>query len=623
MHRSRNNLSKFLSINSKGNIILVIIFLIVAYESIVTIHRNPTHRKPFPKLPDAPAHVPFVRKPTWNPEYNTSSESVNGMVVSDSEICSKVGSEILKLGGNAADAAISTCLCIGTVDTMFSSGIGGGAFITSFKNGEAISIDSREMAPGAAYEDMFKNDELGSKFGGLSNAIPGELMGLWSLFKKHGSGKIKWKDLVLPVVDIAENGWLIDSRLQFALEKQRNALRYFNGDWEFVYREDGTLMKAGDLMQRPALAKTLRTIASDGVDAFYNPKGFIAKSLAKKSQQWGGILTAEDFGHYKPIIQKAISIDNFSNDNLTVYTANGVSSGLALAAGLKIFDSYNEFSKLNEQAEKFNSLLTHRILETMKWVASVRSNLGDVSQSQNKTEIKEHALRYSRFLSDEFIDHVLSKMNDNHTLPWQEYEPAYEQNDPHGTSSLSVVDKDGNAVTLTTTVNLLFGSCVHDPKTGIILNDEMDDFSMPHTKNAFGLSPSVFNFIEPYKRPLSSSSQSILVDSNGKVKMVIGAAGGSRIVSAVIQAIIRYAFQKLDIVNIIANPRIHHQLLPDIANIEIIDKLDDELVQFLTKKGHVVEAEMPQSAMNGIIVVNGVLWGQGDYWRKLGSAVGF
>lgn len=575
------------------------------------------HQKvPFPRVPDVPAHIPFTKSPTWNPDTNVTAYSTSGMVASDSEYCSQMGVDILKLGGNAADAAVTTCLCIGATDTMFSSGIGGGAFITAKNSTGAISIDAREMAPAGAYSDMFKGREHKSMYGGLASGIPGELIGLWTLYESHGSKNVTWQQLLEPVAEFVERGWRIDKRLAYALQIQKSAFAYFRKDWDFVFKS-GTnkLLEEGDLMKRKALAKTLRYVGKKGGFAFYDAEDYIARSLAAKNQEWEGVITPDDFGKYKVVIQDASKLENFTAKNLTVYTANGASSGPALIYGLSIL---NEFE--NRDFHDYDVEETHKLIEVMKWMASARSYLGDIGvYNTNKTQMRDHEKRYAKFRDPNHIKEVKGRITQK-THPWQEYDPAYEPNDPNGTSSLSVVDSQGNAVSITTTINLLFGSCVHDPVTGVIFNDEMDDFSLPHTKNAFDLEPSVFNYIEPYKRPLSSSAQSIITDSEGNVELVIGAAGGSRITNAVFQGIIRTFLQEKNITDTIANPRFHHQLIPDVVTME--SPQSDDFISSLENKGHNVRLDIPRSAMNGIRVRNGEMWGQGDWWRKFGVAVG-
>lgn len=600
---------KYLSIST-----IIVLFFTFQYRSFT--------KPPFPHVPDIPAHIPFTRTATWDPETNHTVFSKKGIVASDSERCSNMGISILRKGGNAADAAVITCLCIGATDTMFSSGIGGGAYITSKNHQEesAISIDAREMAPGNAYPDMFKGREHKSKYGGLASGIPGELMGLWKLFEIHGSGNIKWEELLLPVAELMEQGWEVSPLFAFALQTQRPAFNYFRKDWDFVFKgkNSNQLLEAGDIIKRPAFAQTLRYLAKHGALKFYDSKGYIARSISETIQEWEGLITPEDFDKYNVIIEDAITLKNFTNDNLTIFSPNGSSSGLSLISGLSIINEMH----LNEEIQSdINATGAHRIVEVMKWMASTRSYLGDIGiYNTNDTQINERKERYSKFLTKGFIDDVVSKINDNTTHPWESYNPAFEPNDPHGTSSLSVVDEFGNAVVITTTVNLLFGSCVHDPITGIIMNNEMDDFSLPHTKNAFGLEPSIFNYIQPYKRPLSSSAQSIIVDSDGNIQLVIGAAGGSRITNAIFQGIVRTFMEGKDLTNVIANPRIHHQLLPDKLFIE--EPIYHHVIKGLEDKGHDVEISKPQSAMNAIRVLSdGTMVGQSDWWRKFGVAV--
>lgn len=501
------------------------------------------------------------------------------------------------------------------MDTMFSSGIGGGAFITSKLASEkgAISIDAREMAPAKAHKDMFKGRNIAAKFGGLAVATPGELRGLYTLFKTHGSGNLTWKELIDPVVEIARNGWRVSPGLGFALNMQEDALRMYRKDWQFVYNEDGQLKKAGDLIRRPGYADTLELVAQNGSDAvFYDPSGPIAPYLARKVKEYGGVLTAGDFASYKVRVEPAIEVSGFA-ENKTIYVPNGASSGPALAAGLKIM------SKLRGSKD-FGTESTQQLVETMKWMASARTHLGDLAiYSTNASAIAEHTARYSKYTSDGWAKYARSKIG-NHTLPWQSYEPAYENNDPHGTSSISIADGFGNALSITTTVNLLFGSVVHDPVTGVILNDEMDDFSLPTTDNAFQLQPSVYNYIEPFKRPLSSSSQCLVWDGD-RFDMAVGAAGGSRIVNSVLQALTRTYHYDLDLLDTIAFPRLHHQLLPEILYIEEPAKL--EMVSAMEQMGHTVEMITHATAMNAIKYKEGKLIAQSDHWRKLGRAAGY
>ncbi|KAH3661932.1 hypothetical protein OGAPHI_006111 [Ogataea philodendri] len=574
----------------------------------------PSKEQP-PHFPKMPAHIPFIGGPTWTPQENQTAWGVHGAVASDLEMCSQLGVEILKKGGFAADAAVTTCLCIGATNTMYSSGIGGGAFITSSRAGHGvpISIDAREMAPAGAHKDMYNGNEQASQFGGLAVGIPGELKGLYELHKLHGSGAVGWDDLIMPVVEVLESGWEVSELLGMAISIYGPYFHKHKNDWPFLF-DHGRLLKKGDIMKRPALAKTLRLVAQNGSAAiFYDPDGPIAPHLARKAQQMGGVLTPEDFPKYEAVVEPALVMHNFSDRNLDIYTSSGASSGLALISGLKIINGFEP-----SPGKDFSKTETHRLVETMKWLASVRSHLGDVGvHNKNETAHQSRNDRYAHLVSDEWCSATTAKISDNETFPWTFYEPAYQPNEPQGTSHLSVLDEHQNAVSLTTTVNLLFGSLVHDPVTGIILNDEMDDFSIPTTKNVFGLQPSVYNYAEPYKRPLSSTAPTIVVDrETGKVDLVIGAAGGSRITTAVLQALVRTYSYGMGLLETVAYPRLHHQLLPETLFIE--EPVSQEFVHAMEELGHSVELISHQTAMNGIGVHDGKIAAQSDYWRKLG-----
>ncbi|KAF6010539.1 hypothetical protein HII12_002780 [Brettanomyces bruxellensis] len=563
---------------------------------------NGCNKISYPPLPKIPAHVPYLKGATFNPDENLTIVAKHGAVASDMEKCSQMGVEILKKGGFAADAAVTTCLCIGTVDTMYSSGIGGGAFITTKLANEtgALSIDAREMAPGAAYRDMFKGREIASKYGGLAVAIPGELRGLYTLYKSHGSGNLSWSELVSPVAELARSGWNATQLLPGALSSQTEALKLYRKDWNFVYNKDGSLKKAGDFVSRPELADTFDMIA----------KKRLGCDFLRSQRAHSTILGGKNFARYKVVVEPALQFHGFSDRNLTIYSPAGSSSGVALLAAIEVFNGL----KNDCDQTDFTPVATQRLVESMKWLASVRTHLGDIGTIPIDT---------SNFLSRNGPSTPEKKIHDDRTLDsWKEYQPAYQPNESHGTSSLSVVDQWGNAVSITTTVNLLFGSMVHDPVTGVIMNDEMDDFSVPTTKNAFELRPSIFNYIEPYKRPLSSCSQSLVVDpKTGKIDMLIGAAGGSRIPTAIFQTLVRTYFYGMDILEALAFPRLHHQLIPEILYIE--SPSNSTLENAMLNRGHKVEIVGHLTAMNAIRLKNNTIYAQSDYWRKLGRAAGY
>ncbi|KAH3680086.1 hypothetical protein WICMUC_000569 [Wickerhamomyces mucosus] len=546
---------------------------------------------------------PLIREPSLDPSPIHLKISLKGAVASDVEECSKLGTDILLQGGFAADAAVTVALCIGAINS-FNSGIGGGGFITSklYQDDNAISIDAREAAPLNSYRDMFIGRENLSKIGGLAACIPGELKGLYTLFETHGSGKLSWKQVIEPVIELTRNGWNASIVLASAIKSDENFLKDNYEIWKFLFKENKTeLIEVGDLVKRPILANTLELIANNGSDAiFYDPYGPIASNLIKTINNHGGIFQPDDFILYKPIVSTALHTKFLNND---VYTCQGSCSGPALITGLNIFNSFGI-----QEGKDMDPLSTHRLIETMKHMASARTRLGDPNTDN-----------INLITSKEYAEIARNLIDDNKTLDSiQDYNPAYQNNEPHGTTHFSIVDQYNNAVSMTSTINLLFGSLVKDPQTGIILNNEMDDFSTPGSKNAFGLQPSIFNFIRPQKRPLSSTVPTIIVNELGKPDLIIGSAGGSRILTAVFQAIVRTYSYNIPLLETLAYPRIHHQLSPN--HIEYETHIGNDIIESLKSKGHDVLEQPPKTAMNAIRRWRGEWHAVSDYWRKRGVA---
>jgi gamma-glutamyltranspeptidase/glutathione hydrolase len=570
-----------------------------------------------------------IGKPTLEPNVSHLHRGSSAMVASDVPLCSTMGKSILQQGGNAADAAITVALCIGSINSH-SSGIGGGGFILSKNHQDIISIDAREMAPGNAFKDMYNKSPFLSKVGGLAVAIPGELAGLYELYSKHGSGNLSWKQLFDPVIKLNYHGWNCSLVFGIILKIEDDLVfskvPMIKDQWDFIYNNDSDsfstpkrLKQEGDWITRPNYAKTLELIANNGSsDIFYDPDGPIVSSLVKTANNLGGFLNKQDFIKYKPKVETPLSanITLPNGKRLNVFTANGVTSGLALISG------WNFFNRIYKSDDS-DLLITHKLIESFKWLASVRTRLGDVNFHRKQKLIE-------KYTSTDWITEILNKdgYSDNQTFSWKHYGPKFDIIENQGTSHFSIIDKDGNSIGMTTTVNLLFGSMVYDNSTGIILNNEMDDFSTPKIANAFNLTPSIFNFIAPYKRPLSSTSLTLIVDElNGKPDLMIGAAGGSRIPTAVLQAIIRVYYQGFSILNALSYPRIHHQLIPQYVMVEDLQVFDNEhcsdLRSGLQQLGHTLKESGTLTSMNAIKRNGEFLEGVSDYWRKNGEADGY
>lgn len=540
-----------------------------------------------------------------SPEHLVTAQ--HGAVACDVPLCSQMGTDILKLGGSAVDAAVTVALCIGSINA-FSSGIGGGGFMTVFDpDGESLAFNFREVAPAAAHKDMYKKYPLKSRVGGLAAGVPGEIAGLYEAYRKYTSGVLSWEELIQPVIELNRNGFEVHEPLAGVIELFEPYWQMFNEEqWEFykVVDEEGNPKYAdeGDMVTRPRFADTLELIARNGSSAiFYDPDGPIAPKLVKVLQENEGIMTVDDFAKYKVIISEPLKGEFLGRQ---VLTTPNPTSGPALLIGLKMMAALGGDRDLGD-------LETHHLLETMKWLSSAKTRLGDSADPVMVAEV----------MSKEWLEFALANISDSHTKPWQEYDPLYDDQGQHGTAHFSVLDSKGMAVAMTTTVNQYFGNVIADPDTGIILNDEMDDFSQPTRFNGFDLMASPYNFVYPFKRPLSSCVPSIVIN-NGKAELIIGAAGGSHIVTSVLQAIVRVLQFDTPLLETIAYPRIHHQLLPNVARLE--GGVSDKLVESLREKGHDVQVTSPNTAMNGIYrPEEGSIYAVSDWWRKKAHPAGY
>ncbi|KAF3911715.1 Gamma-glutamyltranspeptidase [Arthrobotrys entomopaga] len=374
----------------------------------------------------------------------------HGAVASDLDICSEIGVSVLRdRNGTAVDAAIASAFCIGVV-VMWSAGIGGGGFmVVRHPNGTSRSVNFREMAPGAAHRHMFTHDPMLAQRGGLAVGIPGEVMGYYRAWQMYG--RVEWRELVEPAIRLAEGGVRVPPFLKKVMESER-AWLVNEADREgfgFLFGEDGDPLNEGDVMYRPALGRTLRIIAEKGPKGFY--EGEVARNLAKFVQRKGGIVTAEDFGKYDVVVEDTLKVWAFGQE---ILTCPPPCSGPVLIEGLNIAEGL-------DMSNDESGLVTHRIIETMKWLSAGRTELGD-PRDANVSNIA----RVAEIQSKEFAARVRRNISDTQTYGWKHYNPSYEFKESHGTTHLSALDAEGMAVALTTTVNLYFGARICDPETG-------------------------------------------------------------------------------------------------------------------------------------------------------------
>ncbi|KFY73766.1 hypothetical protein V499_06157 [Pseudogymnoascus sp. VKM F-103] len=498
-----------------------------------------------------------------------SRDDSRGAVASESSICSNIGIDLIRRGGNAVDAAVGTTLCVGVIG-MYHSGIGGGGFmLVRSETGEYEDVDFRETAPAAAYEDMYANFTIGSIVGGDASGVPGELRGFEYVHKKYG--KLPWAMVVMPAAKVAERGFPVTEDLFGFMTSTVNKGQHFlteDPSWAIDFAPNGTLLQPGEIMTRKRFGKTLRTIAQQGANAFY--EGPIAEATIRAVQLANGSMTLDDMSQYDIISREPVSIDY---RGYKMFSTGAPSSGAVALNTFKIIEGYNMSDPDNLK------LNTHRLDEAIKFSYGSRNELGDPDfvegivdfQTQMLNTASAHATRH--------------KISDDHTLDPADYNPKLLSHpDSHGTSHIVTTDSSGLSITLTTTINLSFGSRLCVPETGIIMNNEMNDFSIPGVSNEFGFVPSRNNYIRPGKRPLSSITPIIVEKADGSLYVVTGAAGGSRIITATIQALWHVLDHGMTMPEALAQPRLHDQLLPAQVRFEV--GYDNDTTAYMREKGH-------------------------------------
>ncbi|BFZ17068.1 hypothetical protein BsWGS_20107 [Bradybaena similaris] len=543
---------------------------------------------------------------------NISYKSATGTyqsaaLVADSKIASDIGNDILtRKGGNAVDAAVAAVLATGVI-SAHSCGVGGGSFFVIYDTEHGWhAVDSRETAPQAATEDMFMApaDKKKSLYGGMAIATPGEVRGLYEVHKKFG--RVSWKDVVMPTVRLCENGIPLTSALHIALGRlQTQELK--NQFFEY-FDHNHNIKPTGTPIRLPRLARTFQAIADDPL-SFY--VGSLAEDVIADIADAGGILTLDDLRNYtvkwtKPSVMTLPG-------NFSVHSIPPPGSGPVLGFILNILSGYN-FSPASIADDAASILTHHRIVEAMKFAYGKRSELGD----DDFVDVTEDVAKMQSLAYGETIR---QKINDTFTQDTSYYNPTYHMNNDHGTAHISVVDDQGNAVSVTSTVNTYFGCQVKGKRTGIIFNSEMDDFSTPNTTNYFNLPASPANFIKPGKRPMSSMCPAIVFDNHaGRVKLVTGAAGGSKITTATAMNIIDVLWFGLPLPASIDRPRLHHQLFPPEVQVEA--SYPKTILNGLKAKGHVIGSMQGQSIVQSVDVLNNGIVAVADF-RKGGVPSGY
>ncbi|KAK6064206.1 gamma-glutamyltranspeptidase [Seiridium cupressi] len=500
-----------------------------------------------------------------------------GAVASEKSVCSQIGIQLLKDGGNAADALVGTVFCVGVIG-MVHSGVGGGGFmLVRSSNGSYEFIDFRETAPAAAFQDMYVNNTDASLYGGLASGVPGELRGLEHLHKNYG--KLPWEQVMKPAIKVARYGFRVDEDQVRYMNSLTGAFFTDDPSWAIDFAPHGQRVQLNETMTRKRYADTLEVISKEGADAFYT--GAIANATISALAKSNGTMALDDLANYTVAIRKP-SVINYRGYKLT--TCGAPAGGSVALSTLNIVSGYSGFG----DPAQIN-LTTHRLDEAIRFAYGQRTLLGDPSFDDGILEYQES------MLSEATGAEVRSKLLDYTTQNVSVYDPSgFESLETPGTSYVGTADASGLSISLTTTINTLFGSQLMVPETGVIMNNEMNDFSIPGTTNAFGYIPSPANYIVPGKRPLSSISPTIVETADGRLYLVVGSAGGSRIITATIQNIHHVLDQNMTTPQALAEPRLHDQLVPNQVSFEYA--YANSTVAYLQSLGHNVTWVAPGSS---------------------------
>lgn len=533
----------------------------------------------------------------------------NGMVVSDNTLASQVGTDILKMGGNAIDASIATAFALAVTHPQ-AGNIGGGGFLVYMdSDGTSTSIDFREKAPILATSDMYL-DENGLLIGGSNHwgpksiGVPGTVAGLHLAHQKYGL--LPWKVLVQPAIDLAEDGFILPWTLA-------NHAKQFNSDSSseflknYYNKPNGEITQFGELWLQKELANTLKLIRDKGKDGFY--KGIIAEEIAAFMKSIGGLITKEDLNKYEAIERETIK---GTYKEFEIFSMPPPSSG-----GVAIVEMLNIMEQANLDSIPFNSsAYVHLVAESMRRAFADRAeHLGDpdfnLDMPLDKLTSKEFAkMRYDN------MDMTKASVSDA-----SKFGQLY---DGKNTTHLSVIDKDGNAVSLTYTLEQSYGSGLGSSKLGFIFNNEMGDFNPQpgYTDNGWliGTEP---NIIQPEKRMLSSMSPTI-VTKDGRPYLIIGSPGGRTIINTVFQTILNVIEYDMPIKKAIEVMKIHHQWMPDKLYFEE-DLMSPDTHKALQQMGHELQARKNLGRLMGILIPTeaGIYIGASDSSSPDGGAVGY
>lgn len=533
-----------------------------------------------------------------------------GMVSSQEALASGVGRDILARGGNAVDAAVAVGFAL-AVTLPRAGNLGGGGFMMVHlaESGETHALDYRELAPAGAFRDMFLDadgnaDSNKSRYSGFAVGVPGTVAGMYAAHEKYGSGTFTFAELIAPAIALARDGFPVSDDLAGSLKQVYPRLSKDPASLATYYKPDGSFYEAGDTLKLPQLAATLEKIASEGPSGFYS--GPVAEAIVARVAEAGGPMTLADLAEYKVVWRTPVS---GTYRGYTIASMPPPSSG-----GVHIVEILNMLEDHDLAGSGAGSAATlHVMAEAMKRAYADRSEyLGDpdfvdvpVKGLTSKAYARE---RMADFSPDRAA--LAAEIKPGAPVPYESDQ----------TTHYSIVDDDGNAVANTYTLNFSYGAGLMAGDTGVLLNNELDDFSAkPGVPNAYGLIGGDANAVAPRKRPLSSMSPT-LVFKDGELLMATGSPGGSRIITTVLQVILNVVDHGMNVAEASAAPRVHHQWLPDELRVE--EGISPDTLSLLRAKGHTIALKPTMGSTQSVMRVEGGLAGAADPRRQGALAAG-
>ena len=533
----------------------------------------------------------------------------HGMVVAQEKLAAHIGADVLKRGGNAVDAAVATGFAM-AVTYPRAGNIGGGGFmvIHSAERHEDVAIDYRETAPAAITPGVFlgadgKPDNAKSRDSALGIGIPGTPAGLALALEKYGSGKFTLADLLRPAIELARDGYVIADDNADTLPEWYRRLARWPSSVKIFSRADGTSLREGDRLVQSDLAATLSAISAQGPRGFY--EGPVAEKLVKAIDEAGGIMTLDDLKSYQALIRAPVRGSYRGYDIVSMPQPS--SGGVVLLETLNILEGFPM-----HDLKQGSALSLHVMIEAMKRAYADRARyLGDPDFVKAPV---------ATLISKEYAAKQRAGIDLDRATPWTDALSATPPHEGSNTTHFSVVDHLGNAVSNTFTLNFSYGVGLIADGTGVLLNNELDDFTAaPGASNAYGLVGFEANLPGPGKRPLSSMSPTIVL-KDGKPILVTGSPGGSRIISTVLQVIVNVLDYDMDVASAVAAPRVHHQWLPDEVRME--RGFADDVITALKAKGHTIGEPLGQTSANSIAVTDHGLLGAPDPRTRGAEAAG-